>query len=226
MGEKEKKETATQTLLEGEDQSPASPKVASVIVGSDGVLKATFEEQEQCGNPGGGSKEGGTIHFGQVSMTLSCLVLTLALVFQAKSEEEPIVCEFLEQIKEEAIVVSAQDDEKDLADKIVFEKPEEKMARHIRPHYINTHMDRTPINRVLVDNGAAVNVLPTCMLYKIDKSLDDLVHIDVTICDFTGGVNRSRGVLPVELTVGNRTLMSVFFVVDTVATYNALLGRD
>ncbi|GKV35499.1 hypothetical protein SLEP1_g43756 [Rubroshorea leprosula] len=40
------------------------------------------------------------------------------------------------------------------------------------------------------------------------------------------GVNHSRGVLPVELTVGNRTLMSAFFVVDTVATYNALLGRD
>ncbi|GKV01725.1 hypothetical protein SLEP1_g14266 [Rubroshorea leprosula] len=118
------------------------------------------------------------------------------------------------------------DEEEDMADKIVFEKPEEKMARHIRPIYINAHMDGTPISCVLVDNGAAVNVLPTCMLYKIGKSLDDLVHTEVTISDFTRGVNRSRGVLPVELTVGNRTLMSTFFVVDTVATYNALLGCD
>ncbi|GKU96958.1 hypothetical protein SLEP1_g10139 [Rubroshorea leprosula] len=52
------------------------------------------------------------------------------------------------------------------------------------------------------------------------------METEVTISDFTGGVNRSRGILPVELTVGNRTLMCAFFVVDTIATYNALLGRD
>ncbi|GKV24835.1 hypothetical protein SLEP1_g34389 [Rubroshorea leprosula] len=224
---KEKNKTVTQTLLKGDDQSLASPKVASVIVSQDGVLKATFEAQEQSRNRGAESKEDGTIRFGEFSVNLSCLVLILPLVFQAKKEEEPIVCEFLEQTEEEAIVVPAQDDkEEDMADKIVFEKPEEKMARHIRPFYINSHMDGTPINRVLVDNGVAVNVLPTCMLYKIGKSLDDLVHTEVTISDFIGGVNRSRGLLPVELTVGNRTLMSAFFVVDTVATYNTLLGCD
>ncbi|GKV52897.1 hypothetical protein SLEP1_g59450 [Rubroshorea leprosula] len=224
---KEKNETVTQTLPKEDDQSPTSPKVATVILSPDGVLKATFEAQEQSGNRGSESKEDGTIHFGEFSVNLSCLVLTLPLVFQAKKEEEPIVYEFPKQTEEEVIVVPAQDaEEKDMADKIVFEKPEEKMARHIRPLYINAHMDGTPISRVLVDNGAAVNVLPTCMLYKIGKSLDDLVYTEVTISDFTRGVNRSRGVLPVELTVGNRTLMSAFFVVDTVATYNALLGRD
>ncbi|GKV42709.1 hypothetical protein SLEP1_g50088 [Rubroshorea leprosula] len=224
---KEKNETVTQTLLKEDDQSPASPKVASVIVSQDGVLKATFETQEQSENHGAESKEDGTIHFGKFSVNLSCLVLTLPLVFQAKKEEEPIVCEFPKQTEEEAIVVPAQDDEEeDMDDKIVFEKPEEKMARHIRPLYINAHIDGTPISRVLVDNGAAVNVLPTCMLYKISKSLDNLVHTEVTISDFTRGVNHSRGVLPVELTMGNRTLMSAFFVVDIVATYNALLGCD
>ncbi|GKV11366.1 hypothetical protein SLEP1_g22629 [Rubroshorea leprosula] len=224
---KEKNETITQTLLKGDDQSPTSPKVVSVIVSPDEVLKATFEAQEQSGNRGAKSKEDGTIHFGEFSVNLSCLVLTLPLVFQAKKEEEPIVCEFPEQTDEEVIVVLAQDDEEeDMVDKIVFEKPKEKMARHIRPLYINAHMDGTPISRVLVDNGVAVNVLPTCLLYKIGKSLDDLVHTEVTISDFIRGVNRSRGVLPVELTVGNRTLMSAFFVVDTIATYNALLRHD
>ncbi|GKV05136.1 hypothetical protein SLEP1_g17178 [Rubroshorea leprosula] len=224
---KEKKEAVTQTLQKEDNQSSASPKVASVIMSPDGVLKATFEAQEQSENRGAKSKEDGTIHFGEFSVNLSCLVLTLPLVFQAKKEEEPIVCEFPKQTEEEVIVVPAQDDEEeDMTNKIVFEKPEEKMAKHIRPLYINAHMHGTPISRVLVDNEAAVNVLPTCMLYKIGKSLDDLVHTEVTISDFTGGVNHSRGVLPVELTVGNRTLMSAFFVVDTVATYNALLGRD
>ncbi|GKV52448.1 hypothetical protein SLEP1_g59025 [Rubroshorea leprosula] len=100
------------------------------------------------------------------------------------------------------------------------------VARNRSLPYAQRNLAAEDLSRVLVDNGAAVNVLPTCMLYKIGKSLDDLVHTEVTISDFTGGVNHSRGVLPVELTVGNRTLMSVFFVVDTVATYNALLGSD
>ncbi|GKV49877.1 hypothetical protein SLEP1_g56600 [Rubroshorea leprosula] len=179
---KEKNETVTQTLSKGDGQSPASPKVASVIVSPDGVLKATFEAQEQSGNRGAESKGDGTIHFGEFSVNLLCLVLTLPLVFQAKKEEEPIVCEFLEQMKEEVIVVPAQDDEEeDMANKIVFEKPKEKMAIHIRPLYINAHIDGTPISHVLVDNGAAVIVLPTCMLYKIGKSLDDLVHIEAEV---------------------------------------------
>ncbi|GKV01312.1 hypothetical protein SLEP1_g13873 [Rubroshorea leprosula] len=99
---------------------------------------------------------------------------------QWEKKEELIVCEFPEQTEEDVIIVPTQNnEEEDMADKIVFEKPEEKMARHIRPLYINAHMDRTPINRVLVDNGAAVVVLPTCMLYKIGKFFDDLVHTKI-----------------------------------------------
>ncbi|GKV11435.1 hypothetical protein SLEP1_g22696 [Rubroshorea leprosula] len=155
---KEKKEAASQTLLEGEDQSPTSPKVASVIVGANRVFKVTFETQKQYENP------------------------------RAKSEERSIVYEFPKQTEEKKIVVPAQDDEEeDMANKIAFEKPEEKMARHIRSLYINAHMDETPINYVLVDNGAAINVLPTYMLYEIGKSLDDLVHTDVIISDFIRG---------------------------------------
>ncbi|GKV02594.1 hypothetical protein SLEP1_g15014 [Rubroshorea leprosula] len=54
---KKKKEAATQTLLKGDGQSPTSPKVASVIVSLDGVLKATFEAQEQSGNRGTDQKK-------------------------------------------------------------------------------------------------------------------------------------------------------------------------
>ncbi|GKV28882.1 hypothetical protein SLEP1_g37871 [Rubroshorea leprosula] len=91
---KEKKEAVTQTLQKEDDQSSASPKVASIIVSPDEVLKATFEAPEQSRNRGSESKEDGTIHFEEFSVNLSCLVLTLPLVFQAKKEEEPIVCEF------------------------------------------------------------------------------------------------------------------------------------
>ncbi|GKV45223.1 hypothetical protein SLEP1_g52331 [Rubroshorea leprosula] len=58
---KEKKEAVIQNLLKGNDQSPASPKVASVIVSPDGVLKATFEAQEQFGLPETITTDQGTV---------------------------------------------------------------------------------------------------------------------------------------------------------------------
>ncbi|GKV43324.1 hypothetical protein SLEP1_g50628 [Rubroshorea leprosula] len=175
---KQKNETVTQTLQKEDDQSSASPKVASVIVSLDGVLKATFEAQEQSRNRGSESKEDGTIHFGEFLVNLSCLVLTLPLVFQAKKEEEPIICEFPEQTKEEVIVVPAQDDEEeDMADKIVFEKPEEKMARHIRPLYINAHMDGTPISRVLDMIGKFMEIYIDDVVVKSNGEADHLVHL-------------------------------------------------
>ncbi|GKV18516.1 hypothetical protein SLEP1_g28883 [Rubroshorea leprosula] len=137
-----------------------------------------------------------------------------------------VICFDLTEEEEVIEILAKEDSGMDSANKIIFEKLEERMARHIRPLYIHAHLDGMPINRVLVDNGAAVNVLPTCILHKIGKSLGDLMETEVIISDFTGGVNRSRGILLVELTVGNRTLMCAVFVVDTIATYNAFLERD
>jgi hypothetical protein len=41
---------------------------------------------------------------------------------------------------------------------VVFQKPEES-SRHLKPLYIRGHNDRKPISRMLVDSGAAVNVI-------------------------------------------------------------------
>ena len=49
------------------------------------------------------------------------------------------------------------------------EKPTLSMSQHLKLLYIKAHMDGRPINRVLVDNGTAVNILPTSMLRKYSK---------------------------------------------------------
>ncbi|GKV08636.1 hypothetical protein SLEP1_g20240 [Rubroshorea leprosula] len=169
------------------------------------------------------------LQIGSISINLSCLVLTLPLVFQAKGNETTHVSNGSMLVEEEVIEVPAQEKEEEhdiLSEQIIFNKPDENVARHIKPLYISAHMDGVPVNRVLVDNGAAVNVIPYFMLRNLGKNSKDLVYTDVTISDFTGGVSKSKGVLPVALTVGSKTSMSAFFVVDSSATYNALLGRD
>ncbi|GKV33403.1 hypothetical protein SLEP1_g41922 [Rubroshorea leprosula] len=221
---KEKGSSSCQNSPEKEEppRIPTSPRVLAVESNEETGLKAKFDVSDKAKN------SSGVICFGEFFVNLSCLVITLPLVFQAREQPESAVCHQTDLTEEEEVIEIPAKEEggMDSADKIIFEKPEERMAKHIRPLYIQAHLDGMPINRVLVDSGAAVNVLPTCILHKIGKSLGDLMETEVTISDFTGGVNRSRGILRVELTVGNRTLMCAFFVVDTIATYNALLGRD
>lgn len=49
---------------------------------------------------------------------------------------------------------------------IVFVKPDETATYHIKPLYIKAHVDGVPINRVLVDNGERVNLIPYSSLKK------------------------------------------------------------
>ena len=43
---------------------------------------------------------------------------------------------------------------------------------------------------------------------------------------FTGSTSKTKGILPIELTIGTKTTMVAFFVVETSVAYNILLGRD
>jgi hypothetical protein len=45
------------------------------------------------------------------------------------------------------------------AERAVFEKPS-KLGKHVRPLYIRGYLDGAPTNRMLVDGGACVNIMP------------------------------------------------------------------
>ena len=110
--------------------------------------------------------------------------------------------------------------------KIVFEKLALSMCQHLKPLYIKAHMDGRPVNRVLVDNGVAVNILPTSMLRKLFKTESDLIATYVSISGFAGRATKTKGVIPIEVKVGSKVAIVAFFVVNTDSAYNALLGRD
>ncbi|GKU89741.1 hypothetical protein SLEP1_g3839 [Rubroshorea leprosula] len=196
---KESQEVAVQN--ESQPKVPP-PKLTSLIV-NENELKATFEADQQAELTSDDNflEAMDVLQIGNISINLSCLVLMLPLVFQAKGSETTHVSNGSMLVEEEVIEVPAQEEEKEhdiLSEQIIFNKPDESVARHIKPLYISAHMDGVPMNRVLVDNGAAVNVIPSSMLRNLGKNSKDLVYTDVTTSDFT----------------------------DSSATYNALLGRD
>jgi predicted aspartyl protease len=48
--------------------------------------------------------------------------------------------------------------------------------------YINSH----PVNKMLVDTGAAVNIMPYLVLRQLGHSAEDLIKTNVTLSDFNG----------------------------------------
>jgi hypothetical protein len=49
----------------------------------------------------------------------------------------------------------------------MFEKPEE-LSQHMKPLYVQGHINRRPISQMIIDGGAAVNL----MMYFVFKKLD------------------------------------------------------
>lgn len=76
---------------------------------------------------------------------------------------------------------------------MTFEKPPEEMTKHLRHLYIRAHIDRKPVSRVLVDNGAEVNILPLRIVRRLSKSDQDLIPSEVSITSFDGGVAQTKG---------------------------------
>ena len=101
-----------------------------------------------------------------------------------------------------------------------------EMTRHIRPLYVRAHFIGKPVSKVLVDNGSPINVMSLRMFRALGRGISDLIEIEVSVSTFTREISKILGVLPIDIIVGRKTSLSAFFVIDSTANYNALLGRD
>jgi hypothetical protein len=108
----------------------------------------------------------------------------------------------------------------------IFEKPEDEKRQHLKALFLKGFVNGKPVIRMLVDGGAAVNLMPHTMLRKIGKSDEDLTQTDMMLVDFEGNVSPAQGAICVELTIGSKTLPTAFFVIKGRGSYNLLLGRD
>ncbi|CAL2238116.1 unnamed protein product [Prunus armeniaca] len=110
---------------------------------------------------------------------------------------------------------------------LCFSKPTKEMVNHLRPLFITANFGGVPIRKIMVDGGAAINLLPHRMLSKMGRTEKDLIPTRLTVTNFAGGITKTLGILDVDVLVGSKKLRVAFFVVDTTSTtYNALLGRD
>jgi hypothetical protein len=137
------------------------------------------------------------------------MVFVLPAEFHARTYEEPSVAQL------------------DLGPRpVIFEKPQARNYKHLKALYLKGYINGQPVNKMLVDTGAAVNIMPYSVLRRLGRSTGDLIKTNVTLSDFNGQTSEAQGVLSVDLTVGSKTVPTSFFVVNSKSTYNILLGRD
>lgn len=73
-------------------------------------------------------------------------------------------------------------------DSVTLTRPADSMMAHGRPLYVRDLLDGVPMTKVLVDNGAAINVLPATTMKKLGRSDQDLVPINVLVSSFIGDI--------------------------------------
>jgi hypothetical protein len=109
---------------------------------------------------------------------------------------------------------------------VIFEKPRGNNYKHLKALYLKGYINGQPVNKMLVDTSAAVNITPYSLLCRLGHSTGDLIKTNVTLSDFNGQTSEAQGVLNVDLAVGSKTIPTSFFVVNNKSTYTILLGRD
>jgi hypothetical protein len=109
---------------------------------------------------------------------------------------------------------------------VIFEKPREKNYKHLKALYLKGYINGHPVNKMLVDTSATVNIMPYSVLRRLGRSAEDLIKTNITLSDFNGQALEAQDVLNVDLAVGSKTILTSFFIVSSKSTYTVLLVRD
>jgi hypothetical protein len=83
---------------------------------------------------------------------------------------------------------------------VVFKKLEES-SQHMKPLYVRGHIDGRPISRMLIDDGAAVNLMPYSIFKKLGWEDNELMKTNLTLNSMGGNSMEARGVISMELTL-------------------------
>jgi len=92
----------------------------------------------------------------------------------------------------------------------MFEKPSCDEWQHLKALFIKGRVDGQPMTKILIDGGAAINIMPYTVCQKLGKGDQDLTKTDMMLKDFEGNVSPVKGAICVELTIGSKTLPTTF----------------
>ncbi|KAI5316646.1 hypothetical protein L3X38_036353 [Prunus dulcis] len=96
---------------------------------------------------------------------------------------------------------------------------------HNRPLYVTGEVGGTIINRILLDCGSSVNLIPLKTLHAIGMSARQLSPSMLTIQGFNQLGQKAMGSIALQMEIGELYSDALFHVIDADTSYNVLLGR-
>jgi hypothetical protein len=69
---------------------------------------------------------------------------------------------------------------------VIFEKPQEKNYKNLKALYLKGYINSHLVNKMLVDTGVAVNIMPYSVQRRLGRSAKDLIKTNVVLSDFNG----------------------------------------
>ncbi|RYR75321.1 hypothetical protein Ahy_A02g009975 [Arachis hypogaea] len=75
------------------------------------------------------------------------------------------------------------------------------------------------VNKVLVDGGVVISLLPERMLNKVGKYFNDLIPTNISVTDYSRVSTLAKGLATLRIQVGSSSLTIVFVVVSSKASY-------
>ena len=98
-----------------------------------------------------------------------------------------------------------------------------------KPHnhhlFVSGYVKGHKVNRMLVDGGSAINIMPKSTMATIDIKVEELSLSRLLIQGFNQGGQRAMGMIQVEMTIGELKLSTIFHVIDARTSYGLLLGK-
>ncbi|KAA0066578.1 ty3-gypsy retrotransposon protein [Cucumis melo var. makuwa] len=96
---------------------------------------------------------------------------------------------------------------------------------HNRPLYVSGYVREQRVDRILIDNGSTINIMPKSTIRQLGILMDELSNIKLVIQGFNQGSQKVIGMIRLELIIGDLKASALFHVIDSRSTYKLLLGR-
>jgi hypothetical protein len=99
---------------------------------------------------------------------------------------------------------------------------------HLKPLHVKGFINGKLVNNMLVDSGASANLMPYSLYKKLGRTDEELIKTKRTVKDIGRGKPiLTKGLVLMKLTIGSKTLVTVFFVnVEVQGSYSLILGRE
>ena len=99
-----------------------------------------------------------------------------------------------------------------------------KDNRHDKPLYYAGYIGSTHIERIQVDLGSALTIIPKRLLYFLGIRLSKLSTTTTTIYDFNAESSDPLGKIRLRCQIGDLKSEVTCYVIDADMSYNLLLG--